>query len=66
MKDGLSVVQLFTLMIGSVPAYRICCKSLLQLLTAVFVVDLSSIRCIDDLRADDNGAWVHGGKPGKT
>ena len=21
------------------------------------------MHCIDDLRADDNGAWVHGGKP---
>ena len=30
-----------------------------------FVVDLSSIIHIEDLRADDNGAWIHGGKPRK-
>ena len=29
------------------------------------VVDLSCVRCIDDLRADDNGVWIHGGKPRK-
>ena len=23
------------------------------------------VRCIDDLRADDNGVWIHGGKPRK-
>jgi len=28
-----------------------------------FVVDLSGISCLEDLRADDNGAWIHGGKP---
>ncbi len=28
----------------------------------ILVVDL---RCIDDLRADDNGVWTHGGKPSK-
>ena len=27
------------------------------------VIDLSSVRCIDDLHADDNGVWIHGGKP---
>ena len=30
---------------------------------SVFVVDLSCVRCIDDLRADDNGVWTHGSKP---
>ena len=30
---------------------------------SVFVIDLSCIRCLEDLRADDNGVWVHGGKP---
>ena len=32
---------------------------------SVFVVDLSCVRCIDDLRADDNGVWIHGGNPRK-
>ena len=31
--------------------------------SSVFAIDLSCVRCIDDLRADDNGVWVHGGKP---
>ena len=34
--------------------------------SSVFVVDLSSIHCIDDLCADDNSTWVHGGKPRRT
>ena len=29
----------------------------------VFVVDLTCVLCIDDLRADDNGVWTHAGKP---
>ena len=66
-RDGLSVLQLFTLMIGSVPADRICCrKPTAVTYSSVFVVDLTCVRCIDDLRADDNGVWVHGGKPRKT
>lgn len=31
--------------------------------SSVFVIDLSSVWCIDDLRADDNGVWIRGGKP---
>ena len=26
-------------------------------------MDLSVVTCLEDLRADDNGTWVHGGKP---
>ena len=66
-KDGLSVLQLFTLAIGSVPANRICCrKPTAVTYSSVFVVDLTCVRCIDDLRADVNGVWIHGGKPRKT
>ena len=65
--EGLSVLQLFTLMIGSVPGKCISCRKLTAVTySSVFVVDLTCIRCIDDLRADDNGVWVHGGKPRKT
>ena len=61
---GLNVNQLFTLMIGTVPAERICHRKPTSVTySAVFVVDLLGIRNIDDLRADDNGAWIHGGKP---
>ena len=53
-------------MIGSVPVDHICReKPTAVTYSSVFVVDLSCIRCIDDLCADDNGAWVHGGKPRK-
>lgn len=31
--------------------------------SSVFVIDLTCVKCIDDLRADDNGVWCHGGKP---
>ena len=62
--QGLSVNQLFTLMVGTVPADRICHRKPTSVTySSVFVVDLSCVRCIDDLRADDNGVWVHGGKP---
>ena len=64
--QGLSVTQLFTLMIGTVPANRICHRKPTSVTcNSVFVVDLSCVRCIDDLCADDNGAWIHGGKPRK-
>ena len=63
---GLSVMQLFTLMIGSIPADYICCKKPTAVkYSSIFVVDLACVRCIDDLHADDNGSWVHGGKPSK-
>ena len=29
------------------------------------MIDLSCVHCIDDLCADDNGMWIHGGKPRK-
>ena len=54
-------------MIGSVPANRICCrKPTAVTYRSVFVVDLTCVPCINDLRADDNGVWVHGGKPRKN
>ena len=57
--EGLTVLQLFTLMIGAVPADRICRKKPIAITySSVFVIDLLSVYCIDDLRADDNGAWV--------
>ena len=63
-KQGLSVNQLFTLMIGAVPAERLCNKKPTSVTySSVFVVNLLCVRNIDDLRADDNGAWIHGGKP---
>ena len=62
--QGLSVDQLFTLMIGTLPSDRICRRKPTSVTyNSVFVVDLSRVRCIDDLRADDNGVWTHGGKP---
>jgi len=52
-------------MIGAV-AYGICHRKPSSVMhNSVFVFDLSCIRCIDDLRADDNGVWIHGGKPWK-
>lgn len=52
------VDQLFTLMIGTVPADHICRRKPTSVTyNAVFVVDLYvSVRSIEDLRADDNGA----------
>ena len=64
--EGLDVNQLFTLMIGTVPPNRICYRKPTSITySSVFVIDLSSVHCIDDLRADDNGVWTHGGKPRK-
>ena len=61
---GLNVNQLFTLMLGKIPAHRICQRKPASVTySSVFVVDLTNVRCIDDLRADDNGVWCHGGKP---
>ena len=61
--SGLGVSQLFTLTIGSVPRNKICtCKPTSVTYSSVFVVDLSFVKSIDDLRADDNGAWLHSGK----
>ena len=64
--QGLTVTQLFTLMIGAVPADRTCHRKPTSVTyRRVLVIDLSCVWCIDDLRADDNGVWVHGGKPRK-
>ena len=64
--QGLTVNQLFTLMIGAVPADRICHRKPTSVTySSVFVIDLSCVQCIDDLRADDNGVWAHDGKPRK-
>ena len=61
---GLNVNQLFTLMLGKIPADHICQRKPTSVTySSVFVVDLTNVRCIDDLRADDNGVWCHGGKP---
>jgi len=54
-------MQLFTQMIGSVPADYICHKK--PKYSSVFYVDRACVRCIDDLHADNNDSWVHGGKP---
>ena len=62
--QGLSVTQLFQLMVGTVPEKSICHQKPTGVrYSSVFVVDLSCVSCLDDLRADDNGVWVHGGKP---
>ena len=64
--EGLDVNQLFTLMIGTVPSNRICYRKPTSITySSVFVINLLSVHCIDDLRADDNGIWIHGGKPRK-
>ena len=64
MANGLGVTQLFTLTIGSVPPSKICTRKPTSVTySSVFVVDLSCIKYIDDLRADDNGVWLHSGKP---
>ena len=53
-------------MIGTVPANHICHRKPTSVTySSVFVVDLSCVRCIDDLHADDNGAWIRGCKPRK-
>ena len=60
--QGLSVTQLFHLMKGTVPDKSICHqKPTAVRYSSVFVMDLSCVSCLDDLRADDNGVWVHGG-----
>ena len=62
--QGLSVTQPFQLMVGIVPGKSVCHKKPTGVrYSSVFVVDLSCVSCLDDLRADDNGVWVHGGKP---
>ena len=53
-------------MIGAVPDNHICHrKPSAVTYNSVFVDDLSCICCSGDLRADDNGVWIHGGEPWK-
>ena len=62
--QGLGVLQLFTLMVGTVPRDRICLRKPTSVTcNSIFVIDLSYIHNIEDLRADDSGVWLHGGKP---
>ena len=62
--QALTATQLFQLMIGAIPQNRVCHRKPTGVTYgSVFVVDLSYVDRIKDLRADDNGAWVHGGKP---
>ena len=50
-------------MIGTLPADSICHRKPTSVTyNGVFVVDLSCVHCIDDLRADNNGVWTHVGK----
>ena len=61
---GLSVTQLFQLMVGIIPDNCVCYQKPSGVTySSVFVVDLSCVSCLEDLKADDNGVWVHGGKP---
>jgi len=51
-------------MVGTIPEEKICKhKPTGVTYSSVFVVDLSHISKIEDLKADDNAAWQHGGKP---
>ena len=51
-------------MIGTLPSECICRRNPTPVThNSIFVVDLTCVRCIDDLHADDNGVWTHGGKP---
>ena len=53
--QGLNVTQLFTLMLGKIPADCICKRKPTSVTySSVFVIDLTCVKCIDDLRADDN------------
>ena len=46
------------------PRNRICTRKPTGVtFSSVYVVDLSCVHRLEDLRADDNGVWVHGGKP---
>ena len=53
-------------MIGAIPPNCICYRKPTSVTySSVFIINLSSVHCIDDLRADDNSVWIHGGKPRK-
>ena len=56
--------QLFQLMIGAVLESRVCNQKPVGVqYSSVFVVDPSCVSSLDDIRADDNGTWMHGDKP---
>ena len=57
---ALSVVQLFQLMIGE---SRVCHQKPVGVRYSGVFVDLSCVSSLNDIRADDNATWVHGGKP---
>ena len=62
--NGLLVKQLFQIMIGEVPSNCVCHRKPTGVTySSVFVIDHSCVSCLEDLRADDNGVWVHEGKP---
>ena len=49
-------------MVGSLPEHLICHQKPVGVrYSSVFVVDLSGVTCLEDLRADNNGTWVYGG-----
>ena len=51
-------------MIGTLPENCICHQKPVGVrYSSVFVVDLSRFLCLEDLRADDSGTWIHEGKP---
>ena len=53
-------------MIGTVPADHNCHgKPTSVTYNGVFVVDFSYVHCINYPHADDNGVWIHDGKPRK-
>ena len=51
-------------MVGSLPEHLICHQKPVGV--SVFVVDLSGVTCLEDLRADNNGTWVYGGSPSES
>ena len=60
--SGLTVTQLFNVMVGTIPQEKICKRKPTGVTySGVFVVNLSHIPQIEDFKADDNGGWKHGG-----
>lgn len=65
-------ISLFSTLLYSLLYVKVCgtlrqsktmCWLYISSMQQRFVLDLSCVRCIDDLCADDNGVWMHGGKP---
>ena len=53
---GFSVTQLFQLIVGIIPDNCVCYQKPSGVTySSVFVVDLSYVSCLEDLKADDNG-----------